>query len=254
MKSNKIIRSFPITLLLIIGMLFSLAPALSAKTTKEELDAAKKAKKTVFLVVTANGIQSANSMKIAQQAQKQMKESVVLSLNRDDKSNGEIVSKFGLGSAPLPLIMVVGMNGLPAGGLQEKEATAEKLIQLAPSPKKAEALGYIDAKKPVFVIGYKKSFTDRGKVVENCKTAITTLKGNAAFVEVDLDDPKEKAFLTQIGTNFTAKNTQILVFNSQGKNTGNYSGATDPNKLVTTALTTPKSGGCCPTPSKGCGK
>lgn len=245
-------------MLLVIGFLTSVGTVMAAKTVKDELDAAKKAKKTVFLVVTGTGINSDNSIKIARQAQKQMKESLVLTLNRDDKTNADIVAKLGLISAPLPLIMVVGMNGLAAGGLQEKEATADKLVQMAPSVKKAEALTYIDQKKPVFIIAYKKSFTDRNKVVDNCKTAITNLKGKAAFVEIDIDDPREKVFLTQVGGDFKAKTTQILVFNKQGKNTGNFNGPTDPGKLSTAAMAIPKASGCapgsCAPGAKGCGK
>lgn len=251
------IKSLTVTLFVVIALFFSMGTALAAKTTKEELDAAKKAKKTVFLVVSGNGSQAANCMKIAQQAQKQLKESLVLSMNRDDEANKALVATLGLGSAPLPMLMVIGMNGVAAGGMAEKDATAEKLVQLAPSPKKAEALGYINDKKPVFIIGYKKSFSDRSKVTENCKTAITSLKGNAAYVEIDLDDANEKAFLKQIGTDFSATTTQILVFNAQGKNTGNYKGATEPAKLVSTATMVPKSGcapGACGPGTKGCAK
>ncbi|MCX6272992.1 MAG: hypothetical protein NTU44_17610, partial [Bacteroidetes bacterium] len=233
MKTNKKIKNPATMLLVVFGLFLLMGTTLSAKTIKEELDAAKKAKKSVFLVVVSNGVQPDNSIKIAQQAQKKVKESMVLTMNRDDAANKEVVTTLGLGSAPVPLIMVIGMNGIAAGGLQEKEATVDKLVNMVPSPKKVEALGYLNDKKPVFIIAYRKSFTDRAKVVDNCKSAITQLKGQAAYVEVDLDDPAEKSLLEQVGADYKTKATQILVFNSAGKNTGNFTGVTEPGKLVT---------------------
>jgi hypothetical protein len=243
--------------MLVIGMITFLGLAVQARTVKEDLDAAKKAKKTVFMVVTNATTNAEKAIQIAQQAQKLLKGSMVLTLNRDDKTNSETITKLGLMSAPLPLIMVVGMNGLAAGGLQEKEATADKLVKMAPSVRKAEALSYIDQKKPVFIVAYKKAFKDRSQVVENCKSAIASMKGNADYVEVDLEDPAEKLFLEQVGGDVNSKATQILVFNAQGKNTENFSGATDSKKLSTAALTVKKSGcapGSCAPGTKGCGK
>jgi hypothetical protein len=253
MKTNEILNKKKLTLLLAATMMVFSGLTLNAKTVKEELDAAKKTKKSVFLVITATGIQSAISMNFAKEAQKKVKGSIVLSMNRDDQTNKDLVRTFGVGTTPVPMIMVIGMNGVATGGLIEKEATVDKLVNMVPSPKKVEALTYIDQKKPVFLVAYKKTFTDRNKVVENCQSVVTSLKGNAAVVEVSLDDPAEKAFLSQVGGDFKSTSTQVLVFNAQGKNTGKFNGITDPNKLKTAALTVPKS--CCPSGStKGCGK
>ncbi len=241
-------------MLLAIAIILGSGFNLHAKTVKEELDAAKKAKKSVFLVVTATGVPSANSMSIAQQAQKKVKESIVLSMNRDDQSNKELVASFGVGTAPVPLIMVIGMNGIAAGGLTEKDATVEKLVSMVPSKKRVEALAYLNEKKPVFIVVCKKSFKDRQQVTADCRAAVQQLKGNAAVVEVELDDPGEKSLLGQIGADFNAKSTQVIVFNAAGKNTGTYTGSTEAGKLVAAALAVPKSG-CCPSGSgKSCGK
>lgn len=239
-------------LFLLVGLLSSFGSAMAVKSIKEELDEAKKAKKTVFLVVIENHSKAESAMKMAQQAQKQVKESIVLSLNRDDQSNKEVVSSLGVASAPVPMIMVIGMNGIATGGLPEKEATVDKLVSMVPSPKKVEALAYLNENKPVFLIAYKKGFTDHAAVIDNCKAAITRLKSKAAYVEVDMDDAREKSLLTQVGVNFKANTTQIIVFNASGKNSGSFSGITDPGKLVTAATAAPKS--CCPKPGPGCAK
>lgn len=246
---NRITTGF----LFILGFLVPLMAAAPVKSVKEELDQAKKQKKTVFMVVTANGIKHDKSVILAQQAQKKLKDAIVITLNRDDKANSETVNSLKLATAPLPMIMVIGMNGIAAGGLQEKEATADKLVQMAPSPKKAEALAYLNEKKPVFVVGYRKSFTDRQKVMENVKSAITQLKGNAAFVEVDLDDALEKELLIQIGADLKSNKTVVVVVNGQGKVMGNHKGITDAKTLASEATASPKS--CCPPGSgKSCGK
>jgi hypothetical protein len=253
MKTSFKFKSVITTSLLLLGFLLPLIAAGPAKSVKEELEQAKKLKKTVFMVVTANGINAVKAVKLAEQSQKKLKDAIVITLNRDDKTNAETVNSLKLNTAPLPMIMVIGMNGIAAGGLQEKEATVDKLVKMAPSPKKAEALSHLNDKKPVFVIGYRKSFTDRQKVVENVKSAITQLKGNAAYVEVDMDDAREKDMLIQIGAELKSAKTVVVVVNGQGKVMGNHSGITDAKTLASEAASAPKS--CCPPGSgKSCEK
>jgi hypothetical protein len=63
-------------------------------------------------------------------------------------------------------------------------------------------------------------------------------------IQIDIDDPQEKAFLTQLKVNLASTEPVTLVINAQGQVTGTYAGAVDLPVLVQAA--TKKAGGCCP--------
>jgi len=62
--------------------------------------------------------------------------------------------------------------------------------------------------------------------------------------QIDMDDPAEVGFLTQMKVNLASTEPVTLVVNAQGQMTGTYSGAMDVASLVQAA--TKKAGGCCP--------
>lgn len=248
-KLNFSLKSLMILMILSLGF-SSLSNAL---TIKEELNNAKKAKKTVFLIVTEKGVAVDKANKVSKEAIKLQKNTVILTMFRDDNANSDLVTKFGLSGAPLPIILVVASNGIVVGGLRDADANAEALVKLIPSPKYADVLQAINDKKSVFVVVSKKSFTDKYKIVENCKATLPQLKNNAVIVEVDADDLKEKAFLNQIGVNAVLTSSIVVVSNPQGQISGTYYSTTDVKTLADAALKVIKSGGCCPGgSSKGC--
>lgn len=249
-KSNFFLKLLMILMILSLGFI-SLSNAL---TLKEELNNAKKAKKTVFLIVTEKGLALDKATKVSKEAIKLQKNSIILTMFRDDNANADLVTKFGLLGAPMPLILVVAANGVVVGGLRDIDATAEALIKMIPSPKMAEVLLAINNKKSVFIVVSKKSFLDRTNMLEKCKSCLTSLKNNAVIVEIDADDNKEKAFLSQIGVNGLLTSSVVVVSNSQGQITGKYENTAAVNTLVAAASKLLKSGGCCPGGnSSGCG-
>ncbi len=255
MKCKSIFSLKSIVILMVLSL--GLSSFANAITLKEELNNAKKAKKTVFLIVTEKGLAVEKALNVTKEAIKREKNSIIITMIRDDEANADLVNKFGLAGAPLPIILVIASNGVVVGGFRDIEATADALIKTIPAPKQAEVLQAINDKKAVFVIVSRKSFNDKAKAVENCKSTLTQLKNNAIIVEIDADDQKEKNFLTQIGVNGLLNSSVVVVTNCQGQITGKFDSTTDVKTLAAAATKVNRGGGCAPgacgAGAKGCG-
>ncbi len=221
-------------------------------SVQNDIEKANKAGKTVFLVVTEPGVTGAEkAVSIAKQANKKVAKSTVIAINRADLTNSQLVKKYRLAGVPLPLILVVASNGVVTGGLTADKATPEILVQLVPSPKKAEVFQALSENKSVFVVASRKSMTDRAKVFDTCKAACSQMKNKAAFVSIDMDDKKESSFLAQLKVNTLSTEPVTAVINTQKQIAGSFNGSVEVTQLVQAA--TKKAGGCCPGGSKkGC--
>jgi len=209
-----------------------------------ELDKAKSAGKAVFVVVTGagtTGIDKATT--IAKGATGIYKKAVVIQMDRDLPINAEFVSKWGLSGAPLPLILSISPKGNATGGYTLAEATAAKIAALVPSPKMDDVYVALYNKKPVFLVVSKKSNIDKAAILNNCKSAVTQLKAKATIVEIDLEDPKEAAFIKQLNLQSATNSTTVMVLNASGRTTGMFNGKVETSELVT-AATKVISGGC----------
>lgn len=215
-----------------------------------ELNQAKAAGKAVFVVVTGVGATDLNkAMAIAKGANAIYKNATVIQMNKDLPDNKPLVDEWRLAGAPVPLILVLSSKGLPTGGYVLADATSENVAALVPSPKLEMVYDAIGKSKNAVVAFTKKSFVDRAEVIKECNKAVTLLKNDAIFVEVDMDDVKEKNFMDQLRIDGkTAKSSVTLVINKQGQVAGTSTSVPDAQKLVS-AATTPVKGGCGP----GCG-
>ena len=222
---------------------------------QEELDKAKKEGKAVFIVVTETGVTNVDkAIEIAKGANAIYKNAVIVQMNRDDSVNASLVAKWRLSGAPLPLILVLSSKGQPTGGYVLKQATAENIAALVPSPKLEQVYEAIANNKYAIVAFTKKSFDNRAEVLKECNKAVTELNNEAVFIEVDMTDPNEASFMQKLRINpLMAKSSVTLVINKQGQVAGTSSTTPDANKLVAAAKTPVKSGcgpGCGPA---GCG-
>jgi len=217
----------------------------AAASTQKDLDSATKGGKIAFIVVTDKGTAGADqATDMAKRAAKQVKKSTVVRFDRSDPANADLVAKYRLSGAPVPLILVAARNGVIAGGLVAAQATADKLVAMVPSPKKAEVLQQLQSGKAVLIQASRKSMARQGNCSAACLSACGQLQDRCATVSVDMDDPAEAAFLTSLNINPASTEPVVLVVNAQGQITGTYNGAADVAALVQAA--TKKVGGCCP--------
>jgi hypothetical protein len=234
------VRSLSLAVLF-LGVLGSIAAA----SAQKDLDSAAKHEKIAFILVTdqgATGVDQAKDM--IEQAMKQVKKAEFVELDRSDPKNQDLVAKYRLAGAPVPLVLVAARNGVLAGGLPVAQATADKLVGMVPSPKKAEILQVLQSGKAVFVSASRKGMATQSGATAACAAACGQLQEKCVTVQIDMDDPLEAAFLTQMKVDLASTEPVTLVVNAQGQVTGTYSGAADVAALVQAATT--KAGGCCP--------
>ena len=232
-----------------LGLLFvSILSSLAAGSTQQDLESATKRQRVAFILVTepgASGVDQARGLIHA--ATKKVKKSVLVELDRSDPANADIVQQYRLAGAPVPLILVAARNGVLAGGLPAAQATVDLLVEIVPSPKMAAILQEVQAGKAVFITVSRKGRTSQSGAA--CMAACSQMKDRSALIQIDMDDPNETRFLTQLKIDRAATEPVILVVNPQGQITGTYTGAVDVASLVQAA--TMKAGGCCPSTVSG---
>jgi hypothetical protein len=231
---------------LLLGLLGSVAAA----SVQKDLDSAAKHEKIAFILVIdqgSTGIDQAKDM--IKQAMRQVKRADVIELDRSDPANADLVAKYRLAGAPVPLVLVAARNGVLAGGLPAAQATAEKLVAMVPSPKKAEVLQMLQSGKAVFVSVSRRGMATQSGATAACAAACGQMKDQCVTVQIDMDDPAEAGFLTQMKVDLASTEPVTLVVNVQGQVTGAYTGAADVASLVQAA--TKKAGGCCPSTVQG---
>jgi hypothetical protein len=230
-------------------MLCTLGPIASA-STQRDVESAAKQQKIAFILVhdqSATGVDQARD--VIRQTMKQVSKSVLLELDRSAPPNAEYVAKLRLAGAPVPLILVAARNGALAGGVPAAQATPAILLGMVPSPKKAEVLQALQSGKPVFIAVSRKGMTSEPKAVAACMSACSKMGDKSALVRIDMADPQEATFLSQLKVNSAATEPVTLVVNAQGQVTGSYAQVQDVASLVQAA--TRVAGGCCPSTVQG---
>ena len=227
-----------------------------SKGTIDNLNAAKKAGKAVFLVVTGTGVpETDKAMLIAKGANDIYKNAVIVQMSRDDSANTQLVNQYRLAGAPLPLILVISSGGIPTGGYLLAQATAQNLADLIPSPKLEDIYSTIASSKIALVVFTKDSFKERAEVLKVCKEAVAKLDNNAEIVEVDLEDAKEVKLMNLLRVDKASNATLTMVINKQGQVTGTATSIPDATKLATAATLVVKSSCCGPGSNPAsCGK
>lgn len=235
-------------LMVILGTSYSFAQ------TVKEIEKSQKSGKSIYLIVTDKTAKGTEALvKLAESAQKTVKNTAVIKLDRDDKANTDLISKYRLSGTTLPVILVVASNGVVSGSLAADDATAEKLISYLPTKTQAEVLLGFENGKPAFIVCGKKKAKDKDALTAECKKAVTSLGDKATHVFVDVDSKDEANFLALIKPELTK--TTVLVFNGKGQYTGTLEPAAKSDELIKSV--NKKVGGCCPggkSGKSGCGK
>jgi len=267
MKILKIISSLQLKSLLVLAgafvfILISNLPSMGNNSgvsapagVKTDLEKARKEGRLVFLIITDNLVTKAEkAVKIAHEASSKIEKSMVLSINRDEPDNKNLVAQYSIASVELPFILMISPKGIAVGGFPEKGVTVDMLLKGVPSPGQEELLTAINQKKPTFIVVSKSGTPDRETVTTLCKNTSAKMAPKASIIEVDFENPAETGFLKQLGVTAINDKSMIIVTNNSGKVTDKYTGLTDESKLMSSAYKQIKSGGCCPGGSKsGCG-
>lgn len=214
-----------------------------AQGVKAEIEKTQKAGKSTFLVVTEKSAKGTDYLvQLSEGANKKIKKNVVLKLDRDDKANSDLIAKYRISGAQLPLILVVASNGVVAGALTSEDASIEKLIATIPSKTQAEVLlGFENGKAAIIICG-KKNAKDKVTVEAECKKALTSLDNKANVVFVDVDNKEEANFIDLLKPDITK--TTVIIFNGKGQFTGKMDSISKSEDIVKTV--NKRVGGCAP--------
>lgn len=217
-----------------------------AAVTSTELEKAKKDGKTVFLIVyDKEGADKDKAIKIAKDASsKKAKVTTVVELNITDKANSDLITKYRLAGAPMPLLLVIDKNGIAAGGMVLADATVDGLLKIIPSAKYSEVLKAINEQKGLLIVAYKKDMINKSKAIENCKKVVQTMSNSLVLVELNMDDANEAVLIKQLNVSSIATEPIIYAINKSGQVTGTFDikASTDDLKNATNKVI--KSGGC----------
>lgn len=240
--------------------LLVLAVVLAAGTAtagvQSDMDAAAKAGKVVFgLVYDQTAMQVDQARQMIAEATVRVPGAVKIEIDRSDPANAGFVSKYGLSAAPVPLIVVASSTGVITGGMIAQQGNVDQLVKMVPSPKKAEIIKALSEGNAVFITAYRNGMSSVESVNSTCAMACQQMAGKSVQVKVNMDDPAETVFLTEMKVNMASTEPVTLVANAKGQVSGMYTGAVDVSNLVTAA--TKKVGGCCPStvakPNASCG-
>ncbi|MHC5010402.1 MAG: hypothetical protein ACYTG6_05540 [Planctomycetota bacterium] len=216
-------------------------------SAQSEIDSALAARAPVFLVVTdGNTRGTAKALEIAQAARARTPNAAVVVLNRTDPANRNLVSKYRVLAAPVPLILVLASNGVVAGGARLADATPDVLVALVPTPRKADMLLALQGKRAVFLVFSRRTMPTQGNVFEVCSEAFNQMEQTprkAQIVTIDMDDEAERRFLAEMKVDPRATEPVIVVFNRKGQKTGVFRSTVTAAQLIETAN---KDAPCCP--------
>ena len=220
----------------ILAIALMLISVVAFGAARQELTAAIKADKVAFVLVydtTGNQVDQARQMAI--EAARHVLGSVVIEVKRGDVGNADFVTMQHLETAPMPLIMVVSSIGIATGCVIAAHATVDQLLELVPSPKRAEIIKALSQGNTVFISVNNKTMTSRDSVNSICAAACRQMIGKSVRIDVDMDEPVDIKFLTEMKVNLNSTEPITLVANSEGRITKIYTGVMQVADLVTAA-------------------
>jgi len=184
-----------------------------------------------------------------------------LKINVMDPEQREIIARYAVERAPMPMALIVAPNGAITGGFPYT-FTPEQLKNAMVSPTVAHILKGLQNRKLVFI-------SVQNETTQNNEAAmrgIQEMSHDSRFanaiesVVVNPANEQDRGFLTQFGVNAQSQQAQTIFLAPPGDKINTYVGATYKEQLVAD-LQNAASGccpdGCCPggcCPGGRCGK
>jgi hypothetical protein len=177
------------------------------------------------------------------------------SVDRKDPAERELVNKYRLQAAPMPLVLVMAPNGAITGGFRAQDLTEQRLQNALASPAMQRCLKGLQERKLVLLCaqnGNTKSNDEAMKGVNDFK-ADTRFAQFTEIVKVDPSDAAEKGFLSQLQIDPKTEEAVTAFLAPPSALIATFKGATQKQEMVA-ALQAASSGcgagGCGPS---GCG-
>lgn len=175
-----------------------------------------------------------------------------VTVNITDPAEKEIVDKFGLERAPMPLVLAIAPNGAITGGFPS-ELREEALLEAFATPCTEQCMKCLQDGKLVFLCVQNGSTT----LNEEAMQGVRDFKADDRFAEateivrLDPSDAAEADFLADLQVRPDTKTAVTVFLAPPGMPVAMYEGATNKEELVKTLMTASSS--CCPGGSCGPG-
>jgi hypothetical protein len=181
-----------------------------------------------------------------------------VAVDRTAPSEKEIVAKYGVDRAPMPLVLAIAPVGAVTGGFPAKDLTEVRLHDAVASPAMQKCVKALQDKRLVFVC------VQNGRTEANdaAMKGVNEFKADAQFggmteiVTVDPSDTKELKLLAQLKADPKSRTATTALLAPPGMVVTKVDGPTTKDALLA-ALKQASSGcapggasGCCPAPGK----
>lgn len=201
--------------------------------------------KYLLIVFYRNGDDETRAMKKTISSAAARLKASSITVDVADAAEKDIVARYGVDRAPMPLALVVAPNGAVTGGFPVS-VTEEQLSGAFVGPATASCLKALQDGKFVFLCAQNNSTSSN----EDALKGVRAFREDARYakateiVSVDPADPAEAKFLGQVKIDPRTNVAMTAFLAPPGAVVATYSGATDKNTIVA-ALTraTPGSGG-----------
>jgi hypothetical protein len=209
------------------------------------LERATAAGKHLLLLFYRNDDDSTRAMKkvIAGAAAKFAKRANSVAINVTDAAESEIVAKFRVDRAPMPLALVVAPGGAVTGGFPGK-VTEEQLSGAFVSPGLANSLKALQDGKLVLLCVQNASTKSNDVAMRGVNAFITDTRfaKSTEVVSLDPTDGAESKFLKQLQIDPKTSEAVTALMAPPGSVVAKYNGATDKDVMIA-ALAAKQAGG-----------
>jgi len=183
---------------------------------------------------------------------------LTVAVDRSTPGEKDIVQKFGVDRAPMPLVLALAPNGAVTGGFTAADLTEQRLLDAVASPGMQLCLKALQERKLVFICLQNGSTKDNDAAMKG----VNEFKADAQFaaateiVKVDPSDAKEIRLLAQIKADPQTKTATTAFLAPPGVLVAKIDGPTSKDVLAASlqkalASCAPGAGSsCCPPPKK----
>lgn len=181
--------------------------------------------------------------------------SLTVAVDRSAPAEKDMVQKFGVDRAPMPLILAIAPNGAVTGGFKAADASEERLRDAVVSPGMQQCLKALQERRLVLLCLQNGTTTDNDAAMKG----VNEFKADARFAEateivkLDPSDTKESKLLAQVKADPKAKVASTAFLAPPGVVVAKIDGPTSKDSLVaslTKAMASCGPSGCGPS---GCG-
>lgn len=251
MQVNRIIPAAVMALVVIGTALPGSQVYAVSKTSPAETAIQAAAKRNRYAIVTFYKQKNAESTKMLTQAKKlQTKHSNRANFVSVDVGNAvhkQLISRYGVDRAPIPLTLVIAPNGAVTAGYPN-EIKKSDISDAFVSSGMADVLKVLQSGK-LAAVCLQNSKTKHNKesleVAEGLKSD-QRLAGVVGIVRIDPSDKNESKFMQQCKVDANSTEAQLVVIVPPGRIVGKFDGATSKDTVLASVMKSCSSGGCGP--------